>query len=216
MLVQSFPWKRWFIFFLGLFFMGNGIAIVTNANLGTTPISSLPYVVAKILGISMGMGTFLINALMLTLQIPILGKLFKVKNFLQLPCVFVFGLFIDLGMWLTHSLIPHLWHEQMIMCIIGCFIMSIGIMLELTSQTTVIPGEGLVLAISWRSHHNFGHIKVLFDVSLVICAFLVSWLYFQSIEGLREGTAVTALCTGFFVRFISKACQRRISCWLER
>ena len=62
------------IFFLGLFFMGNGIAMVTNAQLGTTPISSVPYVVGKIFGFSIGTGTFTVNIFMLLAQIPLLGK----------------------------------------------------------------------------------------------------------------------------------------------
>ena len=140
--------KRWVVFFLSLFFMGNGIALVTNAQLGTTPISSVPYVIARIFGISMGTGTFCINVLMLLAQIPLLGKTFRARQFLQLPCVFVFSLFIDLGLWLSHAFIPEAWLMRMAMTLTGCVIMAFGIMLEIASSTTVIPGEGFVLALA--------------------------------------------------------------------
>ena len=208
--------KRWFVFLLSLFFMGNGIAMVTNAQLGTTPISSVPYVVAEIFGFSMGTGTFLINALMLLAQIPLLGKTFRPRQFLQLPCVFIFSLFIDFGMWLTHSLIPETWPLCMGMTLLGCAIMAFGIMLEITSNTMVIPGEGFVLALAYRTRLPFGNLKVINDVTLVMFAALLGWLYLDGIEGLREGTIATAFLTGTIIRFSTRLFRMPIERWFKR
>ena len=208
--------KRWFVFLLSLFFMGNGIAMVTNAQLGTTPISSVPYVVAEIFGFSMGAGTFIINALMLLAQIPLLGKTFRPRQFLQLPCVFIFSIFIDLGMWLTHSLIPETWPLCMGMTLLGCAIMAFGIMLEITSNTMVIPGEGFVLALAYRTRLPFGNLKVINDVTLVMFAALLGWLYLDGIEGLREGTIATAFLTGTIIRFYTRLFRMPIERWFKR
>ncbi|WP_276819587.1 YczE/YyaS/YitT family protein [Mailhella massiliensis] len=208
--------KRWTVFFLSLFFMGNGIALVTNAQLGTTPISSVPYVIARIFGISMGTGTFFINALMLLAQIPLLGKTFRPRQFLQLPCVLVFSLFIDLGLWISHSFIPEAWLMRMAMTLTGCVIMAFGIMLEIASSTTVIPGEGFVLALAYRTRLPFGNLKVINDVTLVCIAALLGWLCLNGIEGLREGTVVTAVLTGVFIRFFSRIFRMRIEHWFKR
>ena len=208
--------KRWFVFLLSLFFMGNGIAMVTNAQLGTTPISSVPYVVAEIFGFSMGAGTFIINALMLLAQIPLLGKTFRPRQFLQLPCVFIFSIFIDLGMWLTHSLIPETWPLCMGMTLLGCAIMAFGIMLEITSNTMVIPGEGFVLALAYRTRLQFANLKVINDVTLVMVAALLGWLYLGGIEGLREGTIVTAFLTGTVIRFYTRLFRMPIERWFKR
>ncbi len=208
--------KRWIIFFFSLFFMGNGIAMVTNAQLGTTPISSVPYVVAEIFGISMGTGTFCVNTLMLLAQIPLLGKTFRARQFLQLPCVFVFSIFIDLGMWITHTLIPEIWPLRIAMALAGCTIMAFGIMLEITSNTMVIPGEGFVLALAYRFKLPFSNLKVINDVSLVILAALLGWLCLGGIEGLREGTIITAFLTGFIIRFFSRCFRMRIEHWFKK
>ena len=196
--------------------MGNGIAMVTNAQLGTTPISSVPYVVGKIFGFSIGTGTFTVNTLMLLAQIPLLGKTFRPRQFLQLPCVFVFSMFIDLGMWLTHTLIPEAWYLRMIMTLTGCIIMAFGIMLEITSNTMVIPGEGFVLALAYRTKLPFGNLKVINDVSLVIVAACLGWFCLGRIDGLREGTVVTAFLTGFIIRFFSRCFRMRIEHWFKR
>ncbi len=208
--------KRWIIFFISLFFMGNGIAMVTNAQLGTTPISSVPYVVGKIFGFSMGTGTFAVNTLMLLAQIPLLGKTFRPRQFLQLPCVFVFSLFIDLGMWITHTLIPETWPLCILMTLTGCLIMAFGIMLEITSSTMVIPGEGFVLALAYRTRLPFANLKVINDVSLVTLAAVLGWFCLGSIEGLREGTVITAFLTGVFIRFFSRCFRMRIENWFKQ
>ena len=36
--------KRYILFLIGLFFNSLGVSLVTKANLGTSPISSIPYV----------------------------------------------------------------------------------------------------------------------------------------------------------------------------
>lgn len=208
--------KRWLVFFASLFFMGNGIAIVTNAQLGTTPISSVPYVVARIGDFSMGTGTFLINTLMLLAQIPLLGKTFRLRQFLQLPCVFIFSVFIDLGLWLTHAMIPETWNLRVVMSLMGCGIMAFGIMLEITSGTTVIPGEGFVLAQAYRTRLPFGNLKVINDVSLVLLAAFLSCFFLGTIEGLGEGTILTACFTGLFIRFFSRCFRMRVEHWFKR
>lgn len=208
--------KRWIVFFCSLFFMGNGIAMVTNAQLGTTPISSVPYVVAEIFGFSMGTGTFCVNTLMLLAQIPLLGKTFRPRQFLQLPSVFVFSIFIDIGMWITHTLIPETWPLRIAMTLLGCTIMAFGIMLEITSNTMVIPGEGFVLALAYRLKLPFSNLKVINDVSLVVLAALLGWICLGGIRGLREGTVITAFLTGFIIRFFSQCFRMRIETWFKR
>ncbi|MCQ2444803.1 MAG: DUF6198 family protein [Mailhella sp.] len=207
--------KRWLLFFISLFFLGNGIAIVTNAQLGTTPISSLPFVVSMILDTTMGKCTFALNALLLLLEIPLFGKAFRAKQFLQLPCVFVFSLFIDLGMWLTQSVIPEAWFMKLAMSLIGTFIMAFGITLEIASNTTVLPGEGFVLALAYRTKLNFGNLKVINDVTLVALAIIVGLLVLGSIEGLREGTILSAFLNGVFIRHLSRHLRPGIERWLK-
>lgn len=209
-------WKRWSVFLLSLFFMGNGIAMVTNAQLGTTPISSVPYEIARILDITLGTSTLLINVVLLFAQMLLLSELFRPKYFLQLPCVLVFSGFIDLGLWLTHNIIPECWGMRLLMCLAGCLIMALGIMLEVTCNTTVIPGEGFVLALACRTKHTFANLKIINDIALVIIAALLSFFFLGRIEGLREGTVLVALFTGRFVRFFERLLRPRIDDWFRR
>ena len=63
-------------------------------------------------------------------------------------------------------------------------------------------GEAFVKAISDTAHKDFGILKVVFDVCCVAASVAVSFILFGSIIGTREGTIVTAIFTGFIVKFL--------------
>ena len=195
-------------FCLGAYFMGLGIALATNAHLGTTPISSLPYVCSFILPMSFGELTFVINALMVAAQKLLLGPAFERRSLLQLPAVLVFSLFIDVNMWLTRPLVKDVYGLQVLLCVAGSLVLAVGIGLCVVSRATVMPGEGLVLVFTQLSHGQFGKIKVMFDCSLVVMSAGLSLLVLHGLEGLGEGTLLSAILTGNFVRLLSP--------WFER
>jgi len=53
--------KKYLILFIGLLFMAIGIAFSIKADLGTTPISCVPYVVSLISPISVGTATIIMH-----------------------------------------------------------------------------------------------------------------------------------------------------------
>ena len=63
----------------------------------------------------------------------------------------------------------------------------------------------MVVAIVFRTHKNFGNIKVLVDSSMVLAAVLLSLAVLHTIVGLREGTIISAVLVGMSVRFFSPA-----------
>lgn len=66
--------KRFILLCSGLIIMAIGVAFSIKAGLGTSPISSVPYVTAKISGLSVGITTIIMNALFIIIQICILNK----------------------------------------------------------------------------------------------------------------------------------------------
>ena len=204
--------KRCGVFGVALFVCALGIGLITNANLGTSPITSLPYVGSRILGLSLGTLTFLLNVLLLIWQKILLGREFHVTHLFQLPAVFLFSVFIDVGMALTAPLASTDYPFQMGMCFVGCAILGLGISLEIVSNVTVLPGEGIVIAIAYRFKKIFGRIKVLFDVSLVMLSIVFSFAFLHDLVGIREGTVVSALLVGNFVR-LSAPVARKCGLW---
>ena len=53
--------KRLLTYVIGLWIMSLGIAFAVNSNFGVSPVTTLPYVVGRILNISVGTGTWIEN-----------------------------------------------------------------------------------------------------------------------------------------------------------
>ena len=61
--------KRYLIFLVGLFVNSLGVSLITKGNLGTSPISSIPYVLSLNFPFSLGTLTIVISKLLIFLQI---------------------------------------------------------------------------------------------------------------------------------------------------
>lgn len=59
--------------------------LMTKASLGTSPISSIPYVLSLNFAFTLGNFTIFFSVLLILLQILILRKNFKLENILQIP-----------------------------------------------------------------------------------------------------------------------------------
>jgi len=205
--------KRYSLFMAGIICNAIGVAVTTRASLGTTPISSLPYVLSLIFPLSFGAFTFLVNIFLVLGQVALLKKDFKAIQYFQFAAVFVFSIFIDLTMLLLKYVQFGNYYVQILMLLIGCTLLGLGICLEVYANVIYIPGEGLVKALTMKLNREFGYVKIAFDLTLVSSALAVSWLCCNRIEGLREGTIIGAIIVGFITRFFIKN-LRPVKMWL--
>lgn len=67
--------KRYLVFVIGLYFLAAGIVLIVRSALGTTPISSINYVLSLNSPLSLGTCTFLINMLLILGQFWIIRKI---------------------------------------------------------------------------------------------------------------------------------------------
>lgn len=183
--------------------MGLGVSITTKSNLGTSPISSLPYVLSMIFPLSFGQFTFLLSLLFLLVEIIILRKDFPKEQFLQVLIGPFFGLFVDLGMYMFSFLNPNLYIEKIMVLLIGCTVLALGVYLQVVANVIINPGEGVVKTIANKTGKKFGNIKIMFDFTLIIIAAVISLLAFGKIKGLSEGTIISALLVGNITKIYS-------------
>ncbi len=191
---------------LALFLMALGVALITKSNLGTSPISSIPYVLSLIFPLTFGEFTTLVNALLVLIQLAILKKEFPPKQFLQAVVGSFFGFFIDFGMFLFSSVNPTFYALRIVVLLSGCFILALGIYFEVDANIIVNPGEGIVKVISAKSGRKFGTIKIAFDCTLVVTAVIISLIAFRTVKGIREGTIISAILVGSMVKMVHFIC----------
>lgn len=192
----------WFIFVAALFVMSLGIALVTRGNLGTTPISSLPLVSSYASGLTFGeLLSSLTCSLLLHSGRCIRKSINKLLLLSQIPITFAFSYFIDTSMQITEFLSSDIYWKCFAVSMLGNVVLGLGVALEVFAGAAALPGEGLVLAVSTVLHKPFSSVKIANDVILVLLALLLSYCVFHEIRGLREGTVISALCVGIFVKF---------------
>lgn len=197
--------KRYAFFIVGLFVNSLGVAFITKANLGTSPISSIPYVLSLGFPFTIGQFTMVFSLLLILIQILLLRKDYPLIQLLQIPVSILFGYFIDFSMdVILASMDPQKYLIKLISLLIGCLILGFGVYMEVAADVLMLPGEGVTRAIHIRTGKPFGNLKVCVDVTMCVCALVVSLILFHRVNGVREGTIIAACLVGFFARIFGK------------
>lgn len=196
--------KRYVIFLFGLFISSFGVGLVTKANLGTSPISAIPYVLSLNFTLTLGEFTIIFSIFLIILQLIILRKNFKMEHVLQIPVSILFGYFIDFGMLVLGFVNPQAYPAKIVYLLLGCVVLAFGVYLEVLANVVMLPGESFVRAVVATWDTEFGITKVCFDVSMTVIACVTSLIFAHRIEGVREGTLIAALIVGFIARFFGR------------
>ena len=184
--------RRYLLFMIGLFINSLGVTLVTRADLGTSPISSIPYVLS--LGFAPSLGTFTLYMSLFLIAL----------HLLQLPVSFLFSYFIDFSMKLLAFLKPDHYAQKLLLLLVGCFVLGFGVFIEVAANVVMLPGECFVNAVSMTYHTDFGKTKIIFDSSLAALAIGISLLLYGKVNGVREGTLIAAVLVGMIARLLKQ------------
>ena len=207
--MSKYTFRRYLLFVASLFINAFGIAFITKALLGTSPITSVTYVLSLFTPFTMGIWTILLNLLFVVLE-PFLMTRKELREdlrmyLLQIPISFCFGLFIDFSMFMLFWLEPSAYVMKVTVLLVGCVILALGIALEVKANAAMMAGEYFVKTITRRFHGEFGYVKLGFDITLLTIACILSLVFLSDIQGVREGTVVSALLVGPIVHFVNPA-----------
>lgn len=196
--------KGWLLFVVGLFVMAFGVAFSIKANLGTSPISSLPFTLSVITPLTVGTATICLHVVLILFQILILRKQYELFQLLQLPIAILFGYLTDFSVSMTDRISYSGYGQQVLLCMIGILLVGTGVWMEVHSKKITLAGEGFILAVCKVAPIKFGNMKVIFDVSLVVISCILGLIFAGEIKGVREGTVAAALCVGLITKLINR------------
>lgn len=205
--------KRYILFIIGLLFAGIGVAFTKHGELGVSPISSVANVMSlKFDFLTIGSWLIIWNCVLIVGQIIILRKEFKLYQLLQVPLSFLFGYFTDFGMRIVSFIPANSYFARLLMLFIGIAVLAFGISLSVIANVIMNSGEAIVKVISDKTGFEFGNVKVVFDISCVTVSIILSLIFFDmKIIGTREGTVISAVFTGFAVKFFTRLLKERLS-----
>lgn len=209
--VTGFLWQH-ILLVISLFIMTFGVALCVRSALGSSVISTIPFVMTLagenglIRALSIGEWTYVMNFVLVGLQIIVLRKQFECVQLFQLVIGFLFGWLLDANMALTAALPVDLNIATKILSqLIGCTVLGIGIAFEIRCGSVTMPGEGLPVAICRVTHSPFAKMKIIVDITLVMIAVMLGFLFFGEwlwmVVG--PGTLFAMIYVGAVVRFVS-------------
>ena len=167
---------RYIVLVPGVFLLCFGIACITKAGLGTSPISSIPYSMSLILPrFTMGNYTIMINLLLLTAEWVLLQ-------------------------WLH----PGVYWARMLTLLAGVCIMAFGIAIQMEANVAMAPGDAFARALTAVLGKPYNRVRVASDTTMVAIAASLCLIFLHNLAGAREGTVICALLCGNIVKIYRK------------
>lgn len=208
--------KRYLLLCVGLTIMAFGVAFSIKGGLGTSPISSLPYVLSQFTPLTVGTATIALHITLILLQILLLRRRYDPIQLIQLPVALVFGSLTDFSVWAIQGIPCQGYPMQWALCVVGILLVGVGVSFEVTANVVTLAGEGMVLAICKVFPFKCANVKVGFDVTLVATACVLSLIFLGHIVGVREGTVAAAVLVGLTAKQVNKPMARFAQRYLKK
>ena len=198
--------RRFFNYVFGLFLITLGVGLSIKSNLGSTPVSSIPYTLNVIWGIEIGVATVIFHTMLVITELILLRRAFKPKHFLQVPVGILFGFFTTISVNLV-NLLPDTSNIILIviMVLVSTFLVALGLFFYVPTNIVPLSVEGITQAIAIVSNQPFTKVKVFFDVSVVVLSFVLCFIFTGVIGGsVGIGTIFSAIFVGITLKYINK------------
>ena len=186
---------RFLVYVIGMFILALGLTLNTKANLGVSPIISVPYSISQITGYNFGDLTFVVYAIFVVVQIVIHVKKKKnnkiVSDVLQLPLSLVFTRLLNI--FSTYIPTSQNLEIRFIVLAFAIICTGIGVAMSLSMQLVPNPGDGIVQALAERFNKSVGLTKNLFDCLNLCITLCISLFIAHRIVGVGIGTVVAVL-----------------------
>lgn len=204
--------RKILVYCLGLFIMAMGVSFSGSADLGMSPVNSIPYVLSEIFTkLSMGTWIIIIFSLYIAIQFVILGKNIQPARVLQLICTTIFGYFTDFTNMLADKFLPNpasfalpavgIYGVRLAYLFISMVLIALGILFYLAPSLISLPGEGIMQVIADKLNIPLHKVKMCFDITVSLIALVISLVYFKQFHGIREGTVIAAFGVGKILGF---------------
>ena len=95
-------------------------------------------------------------------------------------------------------------------------LVAVGVFLYVTADLLMLPGEGVMNAMSQRTKLSFPVCKMIFDCTMVAGAVILSLVFTGTLLGVREGTIIAAIGVGLVMKPIAGFFKPRLQKLLDK
>lgn len=186
------------VYVVGMFILAIGLTLNTKANLGVSPIISVPYSISQITGLNFGDLTFVVYAIFVVVQIIIHIRLKNhkriVSDILQLPLSLIFTRLLNI--FSTYIPTAQNLGIRFIVLTLAIICTGVGAAMSLSMQLVPNPGDGIVQSLAEEFNKSVGLTKNLFDCFNLCITLCISIFIAHQIVGVGIGTIIAVLGVG--------------------
>lgn len=186
------------VYVVGMFILAIGLTLDTKANLGVSPIISVPYSISQITGLNFGDLTFVVYAIFVVVQIIIHIRLKNhkriVSDILQLPLSLIFTRLLNI--FSTYIPTAQNLGIRFIVLTLAIICTGVGAAMSLSMQLVPNPGDGIVQSLAEGFNKSVGLTKNLFDCFNLCITLCISIFIAHQIVGVGIGTVIAVLGVG--------------------
>lgn len=186
------------VYVVGMFILAIGLTLNTKANLGVSPIISVPYSISQITGLNFGDLTFVVYAIFVVVQIIIHIRLKNhkriVSDILQLPLSLIFTRLLNI--FSTYIPTAQNLGIRFIVLTLAIICTGVGAAMSLSMQLVPNPGDGIVQSLAEGFNKSVGLTKNLFDCFNLCITLCISIFIAHQIVDVGIGTVIAVLGVG--------------------
>lgn len=186
------------VYVVGMFILALGLTLNTKANLGVSPIISVPYSISQITGLNFGDLTFVVYAIFVVIQIIIHIRLKNhkriVSDILQLPLSLIFTRLLNI--FSTYIPTAQNLGIRFIVLTLAIICTGVGAAMSLSMQLVPNPGDGIVQSLAEGFNKSVGLTKNLFDCFNLCITLCISIFIAHQIVGVGIGTVIAVFGVG--------------------
>lgn len=200
--------KRYLVSTLGLVLMALGVAFAVKSNLGVSALTAPQYVLAlKFPQLTIGFYNITLYILLVFVQLAYLKKSFKLIDLLQFVANTIFGVMIDVFLWMLSPIAVNGITMQIVLIVLCCLVSALAVSLEVIADAWMLPAEMTVRARVKTKGGNFGHCKVAMDCIILLVGVVGCLIFWGNPFGpsgspvIGFGTIICAVAVGWLMRF---------------
>ena len=194
--------KRCIVYIFGILVLGFGIVLNTKTGLGVAAINSVPYGLSQMTNLTLGNWTTILYIGFIILQIIIYKKC-NLKVLLQFPFSYLMGMILDFYDQLF-NFPPQNMIISIVLLFIAIVLIALGAYLVVAMDFVPNPADGMVNALSYLIHKDFGQMKWMFDCLMMTITIIMTLIISGHVIGIGIGTVLSALLIGRVIQLYAK------------
>ena len=194
---------RLILYMTGICLLSLGTVLSARAMLGVNATASFSFVISELSGFPLGnvtmifLGTYIVIQLFLTVR----------RDYLRILLQFPFSLLMSEMINLLMKWIPDARDSiivRVFLVLLSIAVTSVGVVFTVRTNIAPTAPDGLADCAAQRWNKDFGLVKNVMDIFLVVCAVLYSLIAAHRLTGVGIGTVLSALLTGRGVHWFEK------------